>query len=65
VTSPINGTSRAAPASYLGSWFLTFPEVCAGAPEENDGMLTYTAREFIGLEDDVRILAGLWVGKHK
>ena len=44
-----------APATYIGKWYLSSPEVCAGAPEETDGMLTYTAREFIGLENRCRI----------
>jgi hypothetical protein len=44
-----------APAPYVGQWYLSFPEVCAGAPEETDGLLTYTAREFIGLENRCRV----------
>jgi hypothetical protein len=46
-----------APAPYLGKWYLSFPEVCAGEPESTDGMLTYTAREFIGLENRCRFLS--------
>ena len=43
-------------APYVGSWYLAFPEVCATAPEEGDGLLTCTAREFIGLENRCRIV---------
>ncbi len=41
---------------YIGKWYLDDPVVCTGAPEETDGLLTYTAHEFIGLENRCRIV---------
>jgi hypothetical protein len=46
----------AQPAPYVGRWYVSTPVVCTGAPDETDGLLTYTAREFIGLENRCRIV---------
>jgi hypothetical protein len=53
---PASASAAGPQAPYLGSWYLSFPEVCASAPEEGGGLLTYTAREFIGLENRCRIV---------
>jgi hypothetical protein len=60
----LGGTALAAPAlakqpAYIGRWYLSFPAVCKGAPNETDGLLTYTAHEFIGLENRCRIVRAI------
>jgi hypothetical protein len=40
---------------YVGKWYSDDAMVCGGTPNETEGLLTYTAREFLGIDNRCRI----------
>jgi hypothetical protein len=40
---------------WIGRWYSDHVRVCRGRPGETEGLLTFTAKEFIGLENSCRI----------
>jgi hypothetical protein len=43
------------PHPYVGKWYSDDAKVCGGTPNETEGLLTYTAREFLGIDNRCRI----------
>jgi hypothetical protein len=41
---------------FVGKWHIDNRRLCRGRPGETEGLLTYTEREFIGLENRCQIL---------